>query len=212
MIAFHISPDMDNAVTVVVVRGHIAERSDGTFRPVGHEVIVALLKLYGSLVHEKSNLSPSSIFSFTSLNLLLTDAFGNMTPDPMKAIPADLKAFQDCLEEITDDSQPYEVAMEDNVSKDYSAKRMCDILGHISKRLASLIAQRGKTVNRVTVLEQLLDASAIYKLGEYTTEMLVSRKLVLWAAATTLLGFLHGEQKRRALTVNHTPEWIPLLW
>ncbi|KAG7341479.1 hypothetical protein IV203_023431 [Nitzschia inconspicua] len=97
-----------------------------------------------------------------------------MTPDPMKAIPAELKAFQDGWEEITDDSQPYEVVMEDDFSQEYSAKRMCDILGHIAKRLTSLIAQRGKTVNRVAVLDMLLDSSAICKLEEYTTEMLVS--------------------------------------
>ncbi|KAG7344081.1 protein-L-isoaspartate O-methyltransferase [Nitzschia inconspicua] len=39
-----------------------------------------------------------------------------MTPDPMKAIPAELKAFQDGWEEITDDSQPCEVVMEDDFS------------------------------------------------------------------------------------------------
>ncbi|KAG7369946.1 hypothetical protein IV203_027692 [Nitzschia inconspicua] len=99
-----------------------------------------------------------------------------MTSDAMKWIPADLKAFQDCWEEITDDSQPYEVVMEDDFSQDYSAKRMCDILGHIAQRLTSLISGRGKTVNRVAVLEQLLDTSVLYKLEEYTTQMLVSLK------------------------------------
>ncbi|KAG7366538.1 hypothetical protein IV203_029208 [Nitzschia inconspicua] len=53
---------------------------------------------------------------------------------------------------------------------------MCDILGHIAKRLTSLIAQRGKTVNRVAVLDMLLDSSAICKLEEYTTEMLYNKQ------------------------------------
>ncbi|KAG7360729.1 hypothetical protein IV203_035828 [Nitzschia inconspicua] len=96
-----------------------------------------------------------------------------MTQDPMKSIPADLKAFQDGWEERTDDSHPYEIVMEDDFTQDYSAKRMCDILGYIAQRLTSLIAQKGKTVNRAAVLDHLLDTAVTYKLEEYTTQVLV---------------------------------------
>ncbi|KAG7344797.1 hypothetical protein IV203_029336 [Nitzschia inconspicua] len=74
-----------------------------------------------------------------------------MTPDPMKAIPAELKAFQDGWEEITDDSQPYEVVMEDDFSQEYSAKR---IRFNVSNDVAFAESMKNATSHNITLMER----------------------------------------------------------
>ncbi|KAG7356487.1 hypothetical protein IV203_027393 [Nitzschia inconspicua] len=109
-----------------------------------------------------------------------------MTPDPMKAIPAELKAFQDGWEEITDDSQPYEVVMEDDFSQEYSAKRIN----------SKVKGGEGSLVQVVVI--------------QIPVAIRMTHGLVLCAAATPLLGFLHGEHvvRRGVLIDDDFPPWV----